>query len=240
MWRNRYASSPASCARAGRSSCLRTSASSRSGRRPLPVRVSIALRWNSCPSTAPHSSTARSAGSSWSSRAASSAWIVGGTATSPPLSRASASISSRKSGLPLGGGDDPAAQLVVERREPVEQPGAVAESSSGSSSSVVAFHLPPPHPADARAAPAAPCRGAGSARPAARSATCSTRSRKVGSPQCRSSSTQTSGRRSASCSSSSRNAHAISGADVAASDLAEQRAQRGGRGRRPPAACRAA
>jgi hypothetical protein len=51
-----------------------------------------------------------------------------------------------------------------------------------------------------------------------RNAMCSTRSSSVSSPQCRSSSTQTIGRFAASSSSSLRNAHAISSADVAASD----------------------
>jgi hypothetical protein len=44
---------------------------------------------------------ARSTGSSWSRRAASSAWIVGGTLISPcPEARTRASISSMKSGFP--------------------------------------------------------------------------------------------------------------------------------------------
>ena len=43
-----------------------------------------APRWKSSPSTAPRSSTLRSAASSWSSRAASSAFSVGGTTTSSP------------------------------------------------------------------------------------------------------------------------------------------------------------
>ena len=70
-----------------------------------------------------------------SSRAASSAWIVGGTAT-VPCSRASAAISSRNSGLPSLRGDNPRAgvrretvaeliqqQLAIRGRERLEQHG---------------------------------------------------------------------------------------------------------------------
>ena len=48
-----------------------------------------APRWKISPSTEPRSSTRRSAGSSWSSRAASSALSVGGTSTSPSPRRPS-------------------------------------------------------------------------------------------------------------------------------------------------------
>ena len=68
-----------------------------------------APRWKTSPSTAPRSSTRRSAGSSWSRRAASSAFNVGGTSTSSPASPAIASISPMKSGLP------PAAAAILAR-----------------------------------------------------------------------------------------------------------------------------
>ena len=71
-----------------------------------------APRWKISPSIAPRSSTLRSAGSSWSRRAASSACSVGGTATSPSASPAIASISSMKSGLP------PAARAILSRSSP--------------------------------------------------------------------------------------------------------------------------
>ena len=66
--------------RSGRTSSLRTSAVSRGADlRLVGASAWTAPRWKTSPSTAPRSSTRRSAGSSWSRRAASSAWIVGGT-----------------------------------------------------------------------------------------------------------------------------------------------------------------
>ena len=89
-WRKRKASSPASCGRrAGRAPCARARSRRVVDLRLLRARApATAPRWKTSPSTEPRSSTSRSAGSSWSSRAASSAWIVGGTATSPPLDSA--------------------------------------------------------------------------------------------------------------------------------------------------------
>ena len=75
---------PRAAARSGLISSLRTSAASRgvtwvsSG-----ASAWTAPRWKISPSIAPRSSTLRSAGSSWSRRAASSACSVGGTTTSP-------------------------------------------------------------------------------------------------------------------------------------------------------------
>ena len=160
---------PASSVRSGRTSSLRTSATRRPstcaslGRRA----PATAPRWKTWPSTAPRSSTPRSAGSSWSSRAASSAWIVGGTATSPsalggdhrdhlldeervaagrledPRRAARPTIPSVQRGDQLG-------RLL--RRERLEQHVRRVQLAAA-----------PGRPAR-RAAPAAPDRGAGSAR----------------------------------------------------------------------------
>ena len=94
---------PGSCGRSGRRSSLRTSAVSARRQRVVVRRRAPAPRRDGTvrPSTEPRSSTFRSDGSSWSRRAASSAWIVGGTTTSPsPRSRTSATISSTNSGFP--------------------------------------------------------------------------------------------------------------------------------------------
>ena len=73
----------------------------RSARRPDRAARRRRRRVNSFPTTAPRSSTARSPGPSRSRRAASSAWIVSGSARSvSPPSSASARSCSRKSGLP--------------------------------------------------------------------------------------------------------------------------------------------
>ena len=110
-------------------------------------RAATAPRWKTSPSTDPRSSTRRSDGSSWSSRAASSAWIEAGTATSAPFDcKARASISSTKSGFP------PAARRirdcsVASSAEPswrLEISSSVSCSESGSRSTLVAFSLPPP------------------------------------------------------------------------------------------------
>ena len=66
-------------------------------------------RWKTSPSTEPRSSTPLSALSSWSSRAARSAFSVAGTTTSPPAPAAIAIISVTKSGLP------PAARAIRSR-----------------------------------------------------------------------------------------------------------------------------
>ena len=74
---------------------------------------------------APHSSTLRSAGSSWSRCAARSACRVAGTTTSPSLSAAIASISAIKRGFP------PAACATFARRAPaIRSPISSSTSSS--------------------------------------------------------------------------------------------------------------
>ena len=69
---------------------------------PGPVSSSslTAPRWKRRPSTEPRCTTARSSGSSRSMRAASSAWIDGGTVSASGSSRKCASSCSTKSGLP--------------------------------------------------------------------------------------------------------------------------------------------
>ena len=102
--------------RAGRAPCARARRAAPStcavvGRERLRPRRG-GRRW---PSTEPRSSTSRSAGSSWSSRAASSAWIVGGTATSPPPdSRHERDHLLDEERVALGRLEDPLAQLVVD------------------------------------------------------------------------------------------------------------------------------
>src|SRR6266540_1769232 len=110
-WRKRNASSLANTGRSGRISSLRTSAVNWLVRRGSSgVSAWTTAWWNTSPSTAPRSSTDRSGGSSWSRRAAISAWSVGGTSTSPPSDACTiAAISSTKSGLP------PAARRIRSR-----------------------------------------------------------------------------------------------------------------------------
>ena len=93
----------------------------------------------------PRSRTARSAGSSWSRRAARSAWIVGGTLTSAsPEARTRASISSRKSGLPSAAASDRWTKGRGSTPPSSSSSRSVSAASSGSRSTVVEFHLPPP------------------------------------------------------------------------------------------------
>ena len=125
----------------------------------------------------------RSAGSSWSSRAASSAWIVGGTTTSSPGdSRTIATISSTNSGLPSAASRDPLARgpassvdealdqaVGLGRAERLEQDGR-------------RVHLPAaPSLAGGRAAPGRAMQSSRIGASRERSATCSTRSRNVSS-----------------------------------------------------------
>ena len=81
-WRKRYVRSPR-LIRSGRIRSLRTSAPSASATAGSCCRRAraraTAPSWKTLPTTAARSITARSVLSSWSSRAASSAWIVGGT-----------------------------------------------------------------------------------------------------------------------------------------------------------------
>ena len=95
-------------ARAGSIRSLRTSVIRWRRRRPVRIgrEVREAVRQNSLPITDARSITARSSGASRSSRAASSAWIVGGIARSAEACRSRcsmASISSTNSGLPSAG-----------------------------------------------------------------------------------------------------------------------------------------
>ena len=124
----------------GSISCLRSSARrwrSSSGRSSSRLSSSTAPRANDLPITAAASTTARSAGSSRSSRAASSAWMVGGTETADGLRgpRQTRLVSAQltlvhqhphqlldEQGVSLGGGEDPAG--TRRRPRPRRRPGA--------------------------------------------------------------------------------------------------------------------
>jgi hypothetical protein len=229
--RNRNASSSGSAATLGRTSSFRTSPSSREGTsRSSGANAATAPPWNTWPSTAPRSSAARSPAGSWSSRAASSAWIDGGTATSPGDSSSIASICSTNSGLPSD-------EARMRPRRSASSPAPASRPSisssvsirlSGSSSTVVALSFPPPQP-DRRS------RRSGRARHRSmigasrdQSATCSIRSRNVGSPHCTSSSTTTKGREVATDSKSFRVATAMSSADAIPSPRSAAMAGLGG------------
>ena len=126
-----------------------------------------------------------------------------------PDSWRSATISSTKSGLPFGSLRMPVRRARCQLRGP-RSAAPSPRVRDGSSSTVVAFTLPPPQPVrrSSSSGRAMQSNRIGASRD--RSATCSTRSRKVCSPQCRSSKTQTSGRSTATTSRSLRNAQAIS------------------------------
>ena len=147
--RKRNASSPGACA-SGRTSSLRTSAISRAGT-SVSSGASASTRRGGRSSPRPRRARARRAlpDSSWSSRAASSAWIVGGTTTSPSATLATiASICSTKSGLPSAASRMRHAARLVERdaaEQPLDQLVRLRPRSSGSSSTVVALSLPPAH-----------------------------------------------------------------------------------------------
>ena len=144
----------------------RAAASARSARRARAPR----RRRGGRPAPRPPRARARRArdGSSWSSRAASSAWIVAGT-----VDLAAGDSSTHRDHLldeervALGGLPDPLAQRPVDAT-PAEQLvdqlvrllGRRAARAARRSRSACRR----PSPAAARAAPAAPCRGAGSAR----------------------------------------------------------------------------
>ena len=215
MWRNRKASSSGKLERSGRITSLRTSAvrlRSTTGTSEAGASSRTASRWNTVPSTEIRASSARSSSGSRSRRAASRAWIVGGTGSSPGAStsvqrpsscwssRSSISIassSSTKSGLPSQASAMRRGLLArkLPRLSRFSTSSLLSSGASGSSRIEVAFSLPPPQPGRCvEQLGAAPCRAARSARRATRSATCSTRSRKVGSAHWRSSSTTTSGR----------------------------------------------
>ena len=148
-WRKRNASSPASVASSGRTSSLRTSAEQplaapaarparapgpRRGGRPVPRRRRARAR------------LARPA-SSWSSRAARSAWIVGGTATSPsPDSRDDREHLLDEQRVALRGVADPRAQLGVQRRRELVDQLLRLLVRAARAGRVVAFTLPPAQP----------------------------------------------------------------------------------------------
>ena len=210
---------PASCGRSGRISSLRTSAARRgvtcvsSG-----ASACTAPRWKISPSTAPRSSTLRSAGSSWSRRAAEQRLQRGRDDHLAVRLAGHRQHLLDEERVAARGARDLA--RAARRRSARGMSSSTSSSPSGSSRSVTG------QAGGARAAPAAPCRAAGSSAPEDRSATCSIRSRNVSSPHWMSSNTTTSGRSAAACSSVLRNAQAISSADVAASVSPEQRADR--------------
>ena len=132
----------------------------------------------------------RSCGSSWSRRAASSAWIVGGTRHLAVRLVDQRDHLLDEERVALGGLDDARAQ-AASRGAPssCSISCSVSADASGSSRTVVAFSLPP-RPAGRRSSSSG--RAMQSSRIGAsreRSATCSTRSRNVGSAQWRSSKT---------------------------------------------------
>ena len=89
---------------------------------------------------------------------------------------------------------DPLAQALVEVGEALDQVVGLGSGASGSSRTFVAFTFPPAQPAAGRAGPGRAMQSSRIGASRERSATCSTRSRKVSSPQWMSSNTQTSGR----------------------------------------------
>ena len=223
-WRKRKPSSPGNWARSGRMSWRRTSAASL-GRTCVSSGASActAPRWKISPSTAPRSSTARSA-----RRAGRAA----------PQQRAE-----RRRHLDLAAACRQRQHLGDEQRVPAGSAAIASRRSSGRLRDqrvrVAGQRLEPE-----RDRPSAP-RSSSSGRamhssrigaPAESRRDASTRSRKASSPHCRSSKTTTSG----ACSSSSlRNAHAISSALVAGRSRRAASASRPPR-RRPTAARRAA
>ena len=95
MWRNRKASSSGKLVRSGRIMSRRISAVG-SGRRSAAsaagASARIASRWKTRPSTETRASSARSSSGSRSRRAPSSAWIVGGTGSSPEVAERPAPV----------------------------------------------------------------------------------------------------------------------------------------------------
>ncbi len=178
---------------AGRAPCGRAASGARDVRL-AGVRAWTAPRWNSRPSTEPASSTFRSCAPSWSSRAASRAWIVGGTMTSPSRdSRTSATICSTKSGLPSAASRTRCAEGVVEVAEAGDEAiGVVGIERLEQHGRRVELAPAPGRPRSSSSGRAMQTSRIGASRD--RSATCSTRSRNVASPQCTSSKTHTRGR----------------------------------------------
>ena len=192
-WRKRNASSPANSGRSGRMSSLRTSAVSWDvSRGSSGVSAWTTPWWNTSPSTAPRSSTDRSGGSSWSRRAVSSAWSVGGTSTSPsPEACTIAAISSTKSGLP------PAARRIRSRTSASSSrpPMRASISASASSGASGCSRRTPPQPLRRSSSSGRAMQSSRIGAPVDRNATCSRRSRKTSSPHWMSSNTATTGPR---------------------------------------------
>ena len=192
---------PGSWARSGRTSSRRTSAVSGSRSSASDGESACtAPRWNTRPSTEPRSSTPRSVGSSWSRRAASSAWIVGGTVTA-----ASGRVADEADHLldeewvALGRLEDARPRSSSPTSAPSSSAATSASASaaaSGSSSTVVAFSLPPPQFGRRSRSSGRAMQSSRIGASRLRSATWSTRSRNASSPQWMSSSTTTSGVRS--------------------------------------------
>ena len=184
-------------------SSLRTRLCSCDGDRVLRLRAARARRrrrhGRSRPRRTRARATRRSSGSRRSSRAASSAWIAGGTAISPASSSPSASmasICSRKSGFPSAASAMRRLACGESSVPAASAPMSTDDSSweSGSSRMEVAFSFPP-------AQPGRPSSSSGRARQRistgalrTQSARCSIRSSSVGSAQWTSSKTSTSGR----------------------------------------------
>ena len=146
MWPKRKASSAAGVPASGTISCFRTSVCRRlRGRaRRLATELVTALQEKMCPTTAARCATSRSASSSWSRRAASSAWMVGGMAsdrTSPvacqlPLRRTirPSSMSMRTSScdeqrIAIGGRQNALSEVARERHG-VKLPGISSSATS--------------------------------------------------------------------------------------------------------------
>ena len=143
--------------------------------------------------------------------------MVGGTETSRSgAARSIAIISSTKSGLPSAASRMRARSAGSRRTSPTRSLISMSASSSesGSSRRFVAFTLPPPQPGrrSSNSGLAIQTMSKGASR--ARAATCSTRSRKLSSPQLTSSKTQTTDCSAAAASSSLRTLLAISSVEL--------------------------
>ena len=188
----------AASGRAERAPCGRAPSAS-SARRARRARAPRRRRGGrSCPR--PRRARARRArdGSSWSRRAASSAWMVGGTTTSPFGDSATiASICSTKSGLPSAASRIRARSGSASSTSPSSRSisSSVSSAVSGSSRTVVALSLPPAQVGRRSSSSGRAMQRSRIGASRLQSATCSTRSRNVGSAQWRSSKTQTTGAR---------------------------------------------
>ena len=227
LCRKRKISPRSDCA--GRTRSLRTRRSSARAAVAPPstsgsARAASASAVNSLPMTDACSISARSSGSSRSSRAARSAWIVGGrtwSSSERSCSASIASICSRKSGFPSAASATRARVERASSRSPRTWEMSASESSSErpSRSMDTAFTLPPPQAGRSS-------RSSGRARHSTmmgasfvRSTSESRRSRSVGSAHWRSSNTRRRGRSRASDSSSLRIAQNVSSLADSASGL---------------------